>query len=103
MPPRRSEVWNVDFGMIAKMRPAVVVSVPYTDSDRAVVTVIPHYTSLRGSRWEIDIPVRFLRQGAFVVQGIASVDKRMLTGRVGKLDDSQMNLLERELRQWLAL
>lgn len=103
MPPRRSEVWNVDFGMIAKVRPAVVVSVPYTDSDRAVVTVILHYTSLRGSRWEIDIPVRFLRQGAFVVQGIASVDKRMLTGRGGKLDDSQMGLLERELRQWLAL
>jgi mRNA interferase MazF len=33
--PTRGEAWVVDLGMAAKVRPAVVVSVPVTDIDRA--------------------------------------------------------------------
>jgi hypothetical protein len=36
--PRRGEVWLVDLGMAAKVRPAVVISVPAEDVDRALVT-----------------------------------------------------------------
>jgi len=39
---RRGEVWLVDLGMTAKVRPAVVVSVPAEDTDRALVTIVPH-------------------------------------------------------------
>jgi mRNA interferase MazF len=42
---RRGEVWLVDLGMAAKVRPAVVVSVPAGDTDRALVTIVPHATS----------------------------------------------------------
>jgi mRNA interferase MazF len=56
MTPRRGEVWLWDLGMIEKVRPALVMSVSYGDLDRALITVVPHTTSLRGSEFEITVP-----------------------------------------------
>jgi mRNA interferase MazF len=42
----------VDLGMAAKVRPALVISVPAEDADRALVTIVPHATSSRQSRFE---------------------------------------------------
>jgi hypothetical protein len=56
---RRGEVWQVDLGMVAKVRPALIMSVPAGDDDRALVTVVPHTTSLRHSAFEIVVPVSF--------------------------------------------
>ena len=61
MKPLRGEVWLWDLGMVEKVRPALVVSVNYGDRDRALITVVPHTTSLRGSEFEITVPVAFLR------------------------------------------
>jgi len=33
---RRGEVWLVDLGMAAKARPAVILSVPFRDDERAL-------------------------------------------------------------------
>ena len=54
----RGEVWLVDLGMAAKVRPALVVSVPAEDIDRALVTLVPHTTSPRQSRFEVAAAVR---------------------------------------------
>jgi mRNA interferase MazF len=35
MTAQRGEIWLVDLGMVAKVRPAVVVNVPAADVDRA--------------------------------------------------------------------
>ena len=51
--PRRGEVWLVDLGLAAKIRPCLVLSVPVADEDRTLVTAIPHTTSLRGTRFEV--------------------------------------------------
>src|SRR5262249_25091620 len=40
--PLRGEVWFVDLGIAAKVRPALVLSVPAGEADRAVVTLVPH-------------------------------------------------------------
>jgi len=45
--PRRGEAWLVDLGMAAKVRPALVISIPADDTDRALVTLVPHTTSPR--------------------------------------------------------
>lgn len=46
--PRRGEVWLVDLGMVAKIRPCLVVSIPANDeNDRVLTTLIPHTTSMR--------------------------------------------------------
>jgi hypothetical protein len=74
--PRRGEVWLVDFGQAGKTRPALVVSVAFGDSDRALITVVPHTTSLRGSPFEIAARAPFLKPGAFLVQGRHHVSGR---------------------------
>jgi len=61
MTPSRAEVWLFDLGMAEKVRPALVVSVAYGDVDRALITIIPHTTSLRGSQYPgetVDLDLR---------------------------------------------
>ena len=60
----RGEVWLVDLGMVAKVRPCLVFSTPALVQDRALVTVVTHTTSTRGSRFEIPTKTRFLDTGA---------------------------------------
>ena len=72
MTPLRGEVCLWDLGMVEKVRPALVVSAIYRDLDRALITVVPHTTSLRGSEFKISVPVAFLKPGAFLVQNVAT-------------------------------
>jgi mRNA interferase MazF len=46
--PSRGEVWLVDLGMAEKVRPALVINIPFQDADRALYTIIPRTTALRG-------------------------------------------------------
>ena len=39
--PERGKVWQVDFGITQKVRPALVIGIPYADADRALIGVIP--------------------------------------------------------------
>jgi mRNA interferase MazF len=43
--PKRGEVWLVDLGYVAKVRPCLVISVPVLENERAIVTLIAHTTS----------------------------------------------------------
>lgn len=36
--PLRGEVWLLDLGMVEEVWPALIVSIQYTDSDRALIT-----------------------------------------------------------------
>ena len=50
--PQRGEVWLVDLGMAAKVRPAVVISVPADDSDRALHSFLtPQTLGIPDSKW----------------------------------------------------
>jgi len=66
--PNRGEVWLVDLGMIQKVRPALILNRAFGDTDRALISVIPHTTTLRDSDLEIAVGVPFLQPGAFLVQ-----------------------------------
>ena len=86
MTPVRGDVWLFDLGMAEKVRPALVISVAFGDADRALVTIVPHTTSLRGSQFEIPVSVPFLKAGAFVVQGLVhrrhvAQERQVRTGR----------------------
>jgi mRNA interferase MazF len=71
--PKRGEVWMFDCGMVEKVRPVLIFSIPFADNDRAILTVIFHSSALRGSEFEIRIPVPFLMDGAFIAQSIANL------------------------------
>jgi mRNA interferase MazF len=101
--PTRGDVWLVDLGMVAKVRPCVVLSIPAVeDSDRVSATVIPHTTSTRDSRFEIASSVRFLKPGAFDAQNIITIPSVKLVRRLGPLPDDQMTGVERAVKLWLG-
>jgi mRNA interferase MazF len=100
--PDRSEVWLVDLGYVAKVRPCLVVSIPALDQDRALVSLIPHTTSPRGSRFEVRVRVKFLREGAFDVQNIVTIPHAKLLRKLGSLTPEQMVEVENVLLFWLG-
>jgi len=96
-------VWIVDFGFVAKVRPALIISVADGDEDRALVTCVPHTTSLRGSQHEIHISAPFLKPGAFLVQNIVTVARAKLMKRLGTLAPVDFEQVETGVRKWLGL
>ena len=101
--PKRGEVWQVDFGITQKVRPALVISIPYADADRALIGVVPHTTATRGSQFEVAVSMRFLSQGAFLVQGIQSLPPRYFLRPLGKLTPDQLVRVEHALSHWQGL
>jgi len=101
--PKRGEVWLVDLGMVAKVRPALVMSVPATDIDRALVTLVPHTTSVRGSQFETVVPVSFLKAGAFDAQNLITIPHAKLLRSLGKLSPQQLSVVEAAVRTWLGM
>jgi mRNA interferase MazF len=88
--------------MAAKTRPVLVVTVAYGDADRAIVTVVPHTTQLRGSPFEISVRAPFLQPGAFLVQGISTYPKAWAIRKIGALTRNQMETVMTGLLDWLG-
>ncbi len=101
--PLRGEIYMVDLGLAAKVRPCLVLSVPLEESDRSLVTLIPHTTSLRQSRFEVAASPRFLRPGAFDAQGIVTVPTVRLINRLGTLSAEQIRAVEKGVCLWLGI
>ena len=101
--PRRGQVWLVDLGMAAKVRPALVISVPASDADRALVTLVPHTTSPRQSRFEASVSVPFLRPGVFDAQNLITIPHAKLIRSLGMLGSAQLSVVERAVRLWLGM
>jgi mRNA interferase MazF len=101
--PNRGEVWLVDLGMVAKVRPCLVLSVASAEHDRAICTLVAHTTSPRGSQFEVAVPVRFLKTGVFDVQNLVTVPHAKLIRRLGSLAADQLAAIEATVRRWLGL
>src|SRR5436305_12954491 len=101
--PQRGQVWLVDLGLAAKVRPCLVLSVPAEDVDRALVTLVPCTTSLRTSRFEVVLPVPFLRQGGFDAQNLVTVPLAKLIRVLGKLTPDHLSQVESRVAAWLGL
>lgn len=99
----RGELWLVDLGMAAKVRPALVMSVPADDADRALVTIVPHTTSVRGSRFEVPVSTPVLRTGAFDAQNLITIPHAKLIRRLGRLSPVQLKAVEAGILRWLGL
>lgn len=101
--PNRGEVWLVDLGYAAKVRPCLVLSIPANDEDRALTTLVPHTTSLRNSRFEVLLNIRFLRKGGFDAQNLVTVPHAKLIRNLGKLTEMQLAEVVERVRLWLKL
>ncbi|MBP8000569.1 MAG: type II toxin-antitoxin system PemK/MazF family toxin [Chloroflexi bacterium] len=101
--PQRGEVWMIDLGMAAKVRPCLVLSIPASNQDRALVTIVPHTTSVRGSRFEVDVKVRFLHVGVFDTQNLVTIPEAKLIRKLGSLAATQLLPVENAVKMWLGL
>jgi mRNA interferase MazF len=100
---RRGQVWLVDLGYAAKIRPAVIISVEPLDTDRALITLVPHTTSLRGSQFEIPTSEKFLHPGAFDAQNLITVSNAKLVRKLGQLSSSTLKDVLEAVKRWLAM
>jgi mRNA interferase MazF len=85
------------------MRPCLVFSIEAEDTARALTTAVPHSTSIRGTRFEVSLKIRFLKQGAFDVQNIISISHSKFVRKLGSLTDEQMQQIEDVAKFWLDL
>lgn len=97
------EIWLVDFGLAAKVRPALLLTGNPTLEELDLVTVLLHTTSLRSNRWELSIPKPFLKPGAFHLQQVQSVSTVRLERKLGALSAEEMNRVLDALAERLRL
>jgi mRNA interferase MazF len=100
---KRGEVWIVDLGLAAKVRPALVLSVPAHDEERSLVTAVAHTTSLRGGRFEVAVRALFLKSGVFDAQNLVTIPEAKLIRSIGVLRPQDLAAVEAAVRAWLGL
>ena len=98
----RGEVWLADLGIAAKVRPGLVLSVPPDPQDRVLVTLVPHTTSVQGTRFEVAVPKPFLQAGVFDAQGLVTVARPRLLRKLGALQPAELALVEEAVKRWLG-
>ncbi len=98
------EVWVVDLGMAAKIRPCLILTRPPKGDELDVFTVVAHTTARRGNRWEVQIEKPFLDdEGAFDVQRVATVASVKLERKLGELTSAELNLVLDQLAERLGI
>lgn len=97
------EIWRVDFGMAAKVRPALIVSDYPRDEELALLVVIPHTTAVRGNRWELALPKPFLKPGVFHLQQIQPISLAHFDVRLGILTPEEFKRIKETLVRLLNL
>jgi mRNA interferase MazF len=102
---KRGDVVIVDLGMMAKVRPAVVVSIPKADRHRNMSVVVPMTTEARGGECEISFPrPPWLKHECVVnVLGVAGVDDAKIERRISSFPTDKMLEIDSALRRLLAL
>jgi mRNA interferase MazF len=85
------EIWMTDFGLAAKVRPALLLTGEPAPDELDLVTMLLHTTALRANRWELNISKPFLKPGAFHLQQIQTVSTVKLERRLGVLTEDEMN------------
>jgi mRNA interferase MazF len=100
---RRGEVWQIDFGMAAKVSPAPVLGCDIADEDRVLVGVVYQTTALRGSRYEVPLNVPGLKPGGFDAQSLYTVPAVKLIRRRAALNAAQLHQVEEKVKLWLGL
>ena len=101
--PSRCEVWMVDLGLAAKVRPCLLLTDWPADNELALVTVLAHTRSLQGNPWEHAVRKPFLKEGAFHLQQVHSIPTAKLERKLGDLTAAEMGVIEQLLRHRLKL
>lgn len=97
------EIWRVDLGITAKVRPALILSDYPADNELALLIIIPHTTAVRGNRWELKVPKPFLQNGAFHLQQIQPISLARFDIKLGALAADEFKNVKATLVRLLNL
>lgn len=97
------EVWIVNLGLAAKVRPCLLLSDYPADDELSLLIVVPHTTAVRNNRWESPIPKPFLKPGVFHLQQLQSVPIVRLERRIGVLTEAELQIIRSKLADLLRL
>ena len=98
------EVWTVDLGLAAKIRPVLVLTSEPADCELALFTFVQHTTAVHGDNpWELRIPKPWLKEGAFHLQQVNTISNARLERRLGALTVDEFNMVKSRLRERLGL
>ena len=100
---QRGEIWLIDLGMVQKTRPVLILSVPYKDEERTLMSYVVRTTSLRGTKYEVPHSGPKFHPGAFDVQSIGTVPDVQLIRRMTMCDANTLEKVEVALTKWLGL
>jgi mRNA interferase MazF len=98
-----AEVWMTDFGLAAKVRPALLLTGEPESDELDLVTVLLHTTAVRGNRGELNMPKPFLKPGAFHFQQVQTISTVELERKLGVLTSVEMARVREALRRRFAL
>ena len=101
--PAPGEIWRVDLGLTAKVRPCLVMSDYPAPDELALVLVIPHTTAIRGNRWEFPCRKSFLKPGVSHLEQIQPVSLNRLETKLGALTTDEFQTLGKQLARLLHL
>jgi mRNA interferase MazF len=101
--PTPGDVWRVDLGLAAKIRPCLVMSDYPADDELALILIIPHTTAARGNRWEFSCAKPYLKPGVFHLQQMQPVSLPRLELKLGVLAVDEFRDLKRRLASLLRL
>ena len=97
------EVWLIDLGLAAKVRPCLVLSDYPADDELALLVIVPHTTAVRNNRWELNISKSFLKPGVFHLQQLQTVPIARLQKRLGVLTLPVLSLVRTTIVRLLRL
>jgi mRNA interferase MazF len=92
----------IDLGMTAKPRPCLILSVPFRDDEKAVVTYVARTTQRQGERFEIEHHAPHFLPGVFDAQNIGTVPAVKLMRFLARLTENKFSEVENTVRRWLG-
>jgi mRNA interferase MazF len=105
MNPRHGEIWLVDMGMAAKVRPAIVLIADNIDAPRSLIIYIPITRQNRGS--ELEVPLGHLSfldpESVANVQAIGSLPSIRFEKRLGLVLEVDLKRIKAALLKACAL
>ena len=98
--PRHGEVWLVDMGLAAKVRPVIVLLADDLDVERTLIVHVPITTQSRGGPLEIGVGhLRFLDRASVAnVQAIGSLPRVRFKRRLGILPQDDLERMKQVIR-----
>jgi len=101
--PARGEIWRVDLGLTAKVRPCLVMSDYPAENELALMLVIPHTTAIRHNSWEFACAKPFLKPGVFHLQQIQPISLSRFEAKLGVVTSDELKAIGRKLVHVLKL